>query len=210
MPDHYRRQRENERCSLCFRSHVVMLSFLDILYSFYSNFISFFRTNLLTQCPVPVVVFACFLLRRISLPKGVQMKRNFLEIFFWTRKQLGSQESTWGRPVGPTRHQGTTEAPGAPLWAVGPTGVSSTASQLYKYPNILETPGESMKNNSNCCKFQNHEINRDTIMEGFIILIGASPMLHEQFIVDLWVRRQQLDGFFSLSILNTMVSWRSI
>src|SRR3989337_1450782 len=37
--------------------HAVILSFLDVLQSFYSNFISFFGTNLLTQCPVPVAVF---------------------------------------------------------------------------------------------------------------------------------------------------------
>ena len=37
--------------------HAVILSFLDVLQSFYSNFISFFGTNPLTQCRVPVAIF---------------------------------------------------------------------------------------------------------------------------------------------------------
>lgn len=40
--------------------HVVILSFSDGLQSFYSNFISFFGTNLLTQCLVPVAIFCLF------------------------------------------------------------------------------------------------------------------------------------------------------
>src|SRR5215216_5761910 len=40
--------------------HAVILSFLDVLQSFYNNFISFFGTNLLTLCPVPVAIFCLF------------------------------------------------------------------------------------------------------------------------------------------------------
>src|SRR3990170_2466651 len=40
--------------------HAVILSFLDVLQSFDSNFISFFGTNLLTSCPVLVAVFCLF------------------------------------------------------------------------------------------------------------------------------------------------------
>src|SRR3989337_1815888 len=40
--------------------HAVILSFLDVLQSFYSNFISFFGTNLLTLCQVPVAIFCMF------------------------------------------------------------------------------------------------------------------------------------------------------
>ena len=49
----------------------------------------------------------------------------------------------------------------------------------YKFPNIPETLGESMKNTSSRRKFQNREIQSNTITEGFIILIGASPMMRE-------------------------------
>ena len=41
--------------------------------------------------------------------------------------------------------------------------------------------------------------NLDTITEGFTTSIGASPMMREQFFVDLQVRSQQLDGFLSLA-----------
>ena len=61
-----------------------------------------------------------------------------------------------------------------------PTSVASrTTSLLYKYPNIPQILGESVKINSSHRKFQNHEIQSNTIMEGFIILIGASPMMRE-------------------------------
>ena len=76
-------------------------------------------------------------------------------------------------PVGSITHQG------APREVVGPMGVSYTATLPYKFQNILETLGESMKHNSSCRKFQNHEIQSNTITEGFIILIGASLMMRE-------------------------------
>ena len=41
--------------------------------------------------------------------------------------------------------------------------------------------------------------NLDTITEGFTTSIGASPMMREQFFVDLRVYSQQLDGFLSLA-----------
>ena len=49
----------------------------------------------------------------------------------------------------------------------------------YKFTNIPETLGGARKHNSNHHKFQNHEIQSNSIMEGFIILIGASPMMRE-------------------------------
>ena len=55
----------------------------------------------------------------------------------------------------------------------------STASDAYKYPNIQKMLGESTKNTSNRRKFQNREIQSNTITEGFIILIGASLMMRE-------------------------------
>ena len=76
-------------------------------------------------------------------------------------------------------YQGALGGPGAPWWVVPTSGAPRTASLLYKYPNIPETLGESTKNNFSRCRFQNHEIQSNTIMEGFIILIGASPMMRE-------------------------------
>ncbi|XP_048544188.1 uncharacterized protein LOC125523176 [Triticum urartu] len=92
------------------------------------------------------------------------------------------------RPVGPTRHQGAQEAPVAPWWVVRPIGPLSTASQLYKYPNIPETLWGQGDQSFHRRKFRAMRSNLEafsgtlpeweTITEGFIILIGAPPMMH--------------------------------
>ena len=81
--------------------------------------------------------------------------------------------------MGPRRHQGEPEAPDAPWWVMVPSGVSSTASELYKYPNIPETLEESTKNTSSRHKFQNREIQSNTITKGCIVFMGASLMMRE-------------------------------
>ena len=62
---------------------------------FYNHFIAtlyhFFGTNLLTQCPVPVAVFACFLHRTKSISNGAQTPQNFLWIFY------GLEDHQWAR-----------------------------------------------------------------------------------------------------------------
>ena len=132
--------------------HAVILSFLDVLPSFYSNFISFFVTNLLTQCPVPVVFFFLFLLRRKSIPNGVQTQRNFLVIF------SGPEDTRWAKKVPKGCSEGSTTHQGAPGGVVPTSGAPLTTSLLYKYPNIPETLGESTKINSSRRIVQNHQI----------------------------------------------------
>ena len=138
--------------------HAVILSFLDVLQSFYSYFISFFGTKLLTQCPVPIVVFSCFLHRRKSIPNGVQMQRNFMEIFYGPEDTQWAKVAPGGCSEGSTIHQGALGGPGAPKWVVPTSVASRTASLLYKCPNIPETLGESTKINSSRCKFQKPQI----------------------------------------------------
>ena len=76
--------------------HAVILSFLDVLQSFYSNFISFFGTNLLTQCPVPVDVFCLFFTsQEINIKRSPNTTKLFVE-FLWTRRH----------PIGPEKHLG--------------------------------------------------------------------------------------------------------
>ena len=59
------------------------------LQSFYSNFISFFGTNLLTQCPMLVEVFCLFLdFQKISNKQSPNTKKLF-EIFSGPRETLG-------------------------------------------------------------------------------------------------------------------------
>ena len=116
--------------------HAVILSFLDVLQSFYSNFISFFGTNLLTKCPVPVVVFSCFLHRRKSISNRVQTPRNFLWIFMDQKTPDGPEQHLGGCPEGGTTHQGAPRGPGVPRWVVPTLVASRTPSSHYKFPNI--------------------------------------------------------------------------
>ena len=98
-----------------------------------------------------------FTSQKINIKRSPNATKLFV-YFFGPEDNSGAKEAPEGRPVEPTRHQGTPGGLGTPRWVVGPTGVSSTASQLYKYPNIAETLGESTKHNSSRRKSQNHEI----------------------------------------------------
>jgi hypothetical protein len=95
--------------------------------------------------------FPCFLLRRKSIPNGVQTQQNFLEIFY------GPEGTTWAEEVPEGCPEGA-----QPTWArlgVVPTLVASrTASLLYKYPENPKTLGELTKHYSIRRKFQKHQI----------------------------------------------------
>ena len=80
--------------------HDVILSFLDVLQSFYSNFISFFGTDLLTQCPVAVVVFFLFFTSQKIKTKWSTNAAKLFGDFFWTRRHKMGQRSTRGVPRG--------------------------------------------------------------------------------------------------------------
>jgi hypothetical protein len=105
-----------------------------------------------------LLFFACFLHRRKSIPNGVQTQRNFLWIFFGPEDIQWAKEVPKREPEVSTRHQGAPGGPGAPWWVVPTSVASRTASLLYKYPNILETLGESTKINSSRRKFQKPQI----------------------------------------------------
>src|SRR3989337_2504910 len=110
--------------------HAVILSFLDVLQSFYSNSISFFGTNLFTQCPVPVAVFACFLHRRKSISNGVQTPRNFLWIFY------GPEDIQWARAAPGGVLRGGHNPPGC---AWGPRRAQVGCAHLGGLPHPLFT-----------------------------------------------------------------------
>ena len=106
--------------------HANILSFLDVLQSFYSNFISFFGTNLLTQCPMLVAIFCLFFTsQEINIKRSPNTVKLFGD-FLWTRTPRMGQRSTWGCPEGaqPTRARlGAQACPGGlcpPRWAHGP------------------------------------------------------------------------------------------
>ena len=104
---------------------------MDVLQSFYSNFISFFGTNLLTQCPVPVAVFCLFF-----TSQEINIKRSpntviCLEIVYGPEHLGWAREAPGGAPRGaqPTRARQEAQArpgglcpprvpPGPPLCSI--------------------------------------------------------------------------------------------
>ena len=103
--------------------HAVILSFLDVLKSFYSNFISFFGTNLLTQCLVPVAVFCLFFTsQKINTKQSPNAIKFYRELIwnihdFWelespqteahtAHKTLGCARGPWGALMGVGAHGG--------------------------------------------------------------------------------------------------------
>ena len=167
-----------------------------ILQSFYI----IFGTNLLTQCQVLVAVFCMFFTpQEINTKRSPNTAKLFVE-FLWTRRHPMGRRSAWGgapRGAQPTRARQEAQArpsglcpprvpPGPPLCSIN--------TLIFQKPQ-----GSRRKSIPAVAGSRNTRSNLDTITKGFIILIGASPMMREQFIVDLRVRSQQLDGFRSLS-----------
>ena len=95
------------------------------------------------------------------------------------KEEIGPWLHLGGSPEEGTNHQSTPGGSGAPWWVVPTSGAPRTASLLYKYPNILETLGESTKINSSGRRAKTNRSNLYTITEGFTASIGASPMMHE-------------------------------
>ena len=112
---------------------------------FYSHFITtlyhFLGLTYWHSVKVSVVVFACFLLRGISVPNGVQSDETFWRFFLSRRRPVGQRSNQDGAQAA---HK-TPGAPSAPWWVVAASGTFSTASELYKYPNIPETLEVSTK-----------------------------------------------------------------
>ena len=81
--------------------HAVILSFLDVLQSFYSHFTSFLVQTYWHTAQCELLFSACFLHRRKSISNGVQMPRNSMMIFY------GPEERQWAlvapRGAQPTR-----------------------------------------------------------------------------------------------------------
>ena len=86
------------------------------------------------------------------------MQRNFLWIFFGLEDIPWAKEAPGGAPRGAQPTRACLEAQARPGGLCPPRVPPWTASLLYKYPNIPETLGESMKINSNRRRVKNHEI----------------------------------------------------
>ena len=80
--------------------HAVILSFLGVLQSFYSNFISFLGLTYWPSAHCQLLFFACFLHRRKSISNGVQTPRNFLDNFYGPEHPRWAREAPGGAPRG--------------------------------------------------------------------------------------------------------------
>ena len=94
---------------------------MDVLQSFYSNFIPFFGTNLLTPCPVPVAVFCLFFTsKEINIKWSPNTTKLFVDFY-------GPKDIQWAKAapgVPPTRARlGPQARPGGlcpPCWPPTP------------------------------------------------------------------------------------------
>ena len=94
---------------------------------------------------MPVVVFCMFFtLQEINTKRSPNVVKLFVD-FFGLEDNQWAEEAPGGRSKGSTTHQGAPGGPGAPWWVVPTSVAPRTASLLYKYPNILETLGDSTK-----------------------------------------------------------------
>ena len=94
--------------------HVVILSFLDVLQSFYYCFISFLVLTYWHNAKCQLLFSACFLHCRKSISDGVQMPRNSTMIFYGPEGTQRALVAPWGSPEEGTTHQGMPRGPGAP------------------------------------------------------------------------------------------------
>ena len=117
----------------------IIVSILDVLYSFTSNFMRSinFGTNLLTECPVSSSVFYFAEYQYQTKSKCHKLFGDF----FWWERTLEASGAHKRRPMGPTRYQGTPGAPDVPWWVVDPTGTALPCPWLYKYSKSRKPRG---------------------------------------------------------------------
>ena len=85
---------------------------------------------------MPVAIFPCFLLRRISVPNEDKTLRGFCGFFTDQKKPDGPKNTRRGGPGWPAPTRARQRHPGAAWWVLGTSGIPSTASNAYKFSNI--------------------------------------------------------------------------
>ena len=105
-----------------------------------------------------LLFFACFFTSQEINTKRSPNATKLYGDFLWTRRNLMGQGCAWGVPGVEPNPPGRARRPRRALVGCAHLGCPRTAPLLYRYPNILETRGESMKINSSRHRVQNHQI----------------------------------------------------
>ena len=128
---------------------------------------------------MPVVVFYMFFTsQEINTKRSPDTTKLFVDFF-------GPEDIQWANKVlegsskGSTTPEGMPGGLGTPRWVVPTSMASRTAFLLYKYHNIPKTLGSRRKSILAAASSRNTRSNLDTVTEGFIMLIGATPMMRE-------------------------------
>ena len=176
---------------------------------FNMHFYIIFGTNLLTKGPVQIPVFClfqCFAEKEYQ----TESKRNetFGRVIFGTNAIQKTWSGRQGSNEAATRQEGTPRGqarphPRGPLVAppiyffrlyilIYPENIREHHETLFSQPQ----PSVSVR--SHLGAFSGAPPEGESITEGFYINTMASPMMCEQFTIDLRVHIYYLDGFFSL------------
>ena len=136
---------------LYYQSWMFYNHFIVILYHFLV--LTYWHSAKCQLLFLPISVFC-----RKGISNGVQMPRNFTEIFYGPEGTCWAKAVPGGCSEESTTHQGAPGGSCMPWWVVPTSGAPRTASLLYKYPDISRTLGDSTKYSSSNRRVQNHQI----------------------------------------------------
>ena len=106
------------------------------------------------------------------------MQQNFTEIFL-DQKEHNGPWLRLGVLRGEHNPPGRAGGPGAPWWVVPTSGAPGPPLCSIKTPILPKPLGSQRKSIPGAASSRTTRSNLDTITEGFIILIGASPIMRE-------------------------------
>ena len=127
------------------------------------------------------------------------MPRNSTMIFYGPEGRQWALVAPGGAPRGAQPTRARQEAQARPGGLCPPRVPPEPPLCSINTPIFQKPQGSRRNTHPAAAESRTTRSNLDTITEGFTTSIGASPMMREQFFVDLRVRSQQLDGFLSLA-----------
>ena len=128
----------------------------------------------------PVAVFASFFTsQNINIKRIPIATKLFVDFFLDQKTPSGPKKYRRSGPRRPQPTRARQGVPGAPWWVVPSSAPFRTASDAYKFSNIQKTLGSRRNTIPATPSSRTARSNLNTITEGFIFFIGASPMMRE-------------------------------